>query len=342
MEVVFAYQSLNSSSRLDHGLSASTRQRFQRSAHNMLSRKYPAQGGALRYPYSEVVPGDEALQGPAELLPLAGEGYLQRNPKKRRRSDDDDDPGPQHKKRKLLSAEDEMLSMVQGKARNIYQLAHRVFGLKCSLIVLGELDSGHQDWEAISAAAGDRIHSSVQAKACQCFSSHSFTPDSQFVAEGVGWCAFRCSGVLAVFVHVPNAQAKSVTSGKKFYQDIKNVLLQAQNGGVADVVMGDTNQSRDSFSAEVISAGTGWDFLDGHASGREITTPDTFSPQALSHGGTNSADSKKYDVALYNTDTVKNLTVEYISRLSFLPQSSAAYTDHMGLLVKVEKKSGEG
>ena len=94
------------------------------------------------------------------------------------------------------------------------------------------------------------------------------------------------------------------------------------------------------FSPEVISLGLNGSFKDGHA-GSGITVSDTWSRQAVLHAGTNSANTKKFDVAVYNAATVESISVHYISQLAAVAQQAAAYTDHMGLLVKVDKKTAK-
>ena len=123
----------------------------------------------------------------------------------------------------------------------------------------------------------------------------------------------------------------------RFIKKIKNAVLQAPNGGVIDLVMGDTNQSSESFSPDVISKGFDLTFLDAHTSGH-ISPTDTWAEKPVLHSGTNSAHSKKFDVAVYNSATVKSIKVKYFTQLSFASGKAAAYTDHMGIMVKVEKK----
>lgn len=334
MQVVIAYQSLNSNTSSEHGLAASTAQKFQRAAHKTLAELYPDGSGALKYPTNPQIDSELALQGPAELVSVADKNYLDgKNERKRKRSDSDDG-----EKIRLEAAQTEMLSMVEGKARQIHQMAHRAMAKQCDLIVFGELDSSHPDWASISKAAGDNIHVSKRKKACHNFSIHGPTSTAKPIAEGEGWCAARCSGILAVFVHVPNNIAGVKAGATKFYKDIKNTLLTTSGGGIVDVFIGDTNQPRASFSPEVISTGMDQTYRDAHSSGSSINPTDTWSKSGVTHKGTNSANSKKFDVAVYNTSTVRNIEVKYFSQFSFTTDQAAAYTDHMGVLVKVDKK----
>ena len=333
MEVVMAYQSLNSNSSTEHDLAASTRQAFARAAQHTLAPMYPKGTGVLRYPFNPQLEPSVILQGPAELVPVGDKQYLDdKKPTKKRKRDASDTLEDVH----FAAAKAEMLSMVEGKARQLYQFAYREVGATIDVMVFGELDSTHADWKTVAAEAGKKIHVSVRPKACNCFSIHGPSGTTQSVAEGEGWCAVRCKGVLAVFVHVPNSLAANKDAATTFYKNIKNTLLNIPSGGVVDVVIGDTNQPRETFSPEVISSGMDQTFVDAHSGG--IALSDTWAEKPVIHKGTNSANSKKFDVAVYNTSTVKKIAVKYISQFSFAAKSAVAYTDHMGVLVKVEKK----
>lgn len=333
MEVVMAYQSLNSNSSTEHDLGASTRQAFQRAAQHTLAPMYPKGTGVLRYPFNPELDPAIILQGPAELVPVGDKNYLDDKKPSKKRKRDEADTGDDLK---FAAAKSEMLSMVEGKARQLYQFAYREVGASIDVMVFGELDSTHADWQSINTQAGKKIHVSVRPKACNCFSIHGPSGITQSVAEGEGWCAVRCKGVLAVFVHVPNSLAANKDAATTFYKTIKNTLLNTANGGVVDVVVGDTNQPRETFSPEVISSGMDQSFVDAHSG--SITLNDTWAENPVVHKGTNSANSKKFDVAVYNTSTVKKIEVKYISQFSFAAKSAVAYTDHMGVLVKVDKK----
>ena len=333
MQVVIAYQSLNSNTSSEHDLAASTAQKFQRAAHKTLASLYPAGSGALKYPTDPRFAPHEALQGPAELVNVADKDYLDgKNERKRKRADSDDGEALRYE-----SAQTEMLSMVESKAQQVHQMAYRAMSKRCDLIVFGELDSSHSDWASVSKSAGASVHVSKRSKACHCFSVHGPTSTTTAICEGEGWLAARCSGVLAVFVHVPNNIAGVKGTAVKFYKDIKNTLLNTSGGGIVDVFIGDTNQPRESFSPEVITSGMDQTFRDAHSAGSAIKPADTWAKGGVNHKGTNSANSKKFDVAVYNTSTVTKIDVKYFSQFSFTSDQAAAYTDHMGVLVKVDK-----
>lgn len=333
MEVVMAYQSLNSNSSTEHDLAASTRQAFQKAAQHTLAPMYPRGTGVLRYPFNPQLDPAIILEGPAELVPVGDKNYLDdKKPNKKRKRGEAETT----ENKEFNAAKSEMLSMVEGKARQLYQFAYREVGATIDVMVFGEMDSTHADWKSITSEAGKKVHVSVRPKACNCFSIHGPSGTTQSIAEGEGWCAVRCKGVLAVFVHVPNSLAANIDAATTFYKNIKNTLLNTANGGVVDVVIGDTNQPRATFSPEVITSGMDQTFVDAHSGA--ISLSDTWAEKPVVHKGTNSANSKKFDVAVYNTGTVKKIEVKYISQFAFAAKSAVAYTDHMGVLVKVDKK----
>ncbi len=331
MSVVIAYQSLNSNVSHEHNIEASTSQSHTRKAQKTLATKTP-QRYSLRFPVAgDGVTPDVAVHGPAELLPTASADFM----------NVEGGSGGRKRKRDEMEAEDtniKMLGMFHGKALQIYQLAQREFGQPCNLLTFGELDARHKSWVDAEKVAGKLVHASVFPKACNCFSLHSANSanTTKFIAEGDGWVAALCNGVRVVFVHVPNSLAADPTKAKTFYQGIKNAVLTSTNsgGGVIDLVMGDTNQPHALFSPTNISAGLDGKFSDGHSANTNIRPVDT---HEVAFKGTNSVETKKFDVAIYNTATVEKIEVRYFSQLSHVGKSAAAYTDHMGVLVRVKK-----
>ncbi|HSC67796.1 MAG TPA: hypothetical protein VLC79_08910 [Cellvibrio sp.] len=329
MSVVIAYQSLNSNVSHEHDVEAATSQMHTRKAQKTLAEK-TSERISLKFPVAaDGKDPDVGVYGPAELLPTAPADFM--------------DKGKRGKKRKAdeMEADDasiRMLGMFHGKALQIYQLAHREFGQACNLLTFGELDARHKSWVDAELAAGKLVHASVFPKACNCFSLHSANSahNTQFIAEGDGWVAALCNGVRVVFVHVPNELATDATKVTAFYQKIKTTVLKSvgTGGGVIDVVMGDTNQPNAMFSPTNVSAGLDTKFSDGHPD-KKIAPVDT---HAVTFKGTNSVETKKFDVALYNVATVKKLEVRYFSQFSHVAKIAAAYTDHMGVMVRVEKK----
>jgi len=368
-KIVIAYQSLNSNSSTEHGLPATTSQAHLRRAQRTLANKYPSGSGALKYPTNSDIEPHLALQGPAQLLPVADGDYMDVDrPQLKRKRSDSGDAGPSFKKAKPSDADgDHMdderpqlkrnrsdsgdagrhskkanlrtLSMVDEKARQIYQIAYREFSVNCDLIVFGELDSTHPDWQTLPNSAGAQKLVSRQPKACNCFSVHGANfVATHFVSEGEGWCAARCQGILVVFVHVPNRLACKKEEATKFYSNIKNKLLNIPDGGIPDVFIGDTNQPRENFSQDVINIGMDVKdrYRDAHTGGIKVV--DSWSARGVIHQGTNSTDTKIFDIAVYNQVTVRDIEAKYFTQLSYTNNQAAAYTDHAGVLVKVLKR----
>lgn len=309
---IIAYQSLNSNSSSEHGIGASNSQYFTRMTHNQLSSNPSA--WMLSLPTAPGISPDVPVYGPAHLISSAPTGFMNKG---------------QHDNSSLLN-------MVEGKARQIYQNMYRAFG-GCDLLVYGELDSSHSDWSSMQNNAGALLHTSSPSKACNCFSVHSTNgSDNHILAEGVGWLAVLCYNIVVVFVHVPNAIAKNKGELVKFYQNIGFTL---HHGGAAsiDVIMGDTNQPSSNFTANAVTAALGVNFADAHPS----NTIEPYDSYQRSFGGTNSTATQKYDVAVYNTFSVKKAEVVYLSQTS--PTNSnnniftAAITDHMGIGLNIEK-----
>lgn len=333
MSVVIAYQSLNSNVSHDHNVEASTSQSHTRKAQRTLSGK-KTDNYSLHFPTVDDHKPDVAVHGPANLVPTAAADFVDLSkPKGRKRKLDDMEDG----QKALDDATNRMLGMFQGKARQIHQHAFREFGKACNLLTFGELNAKNKTWKDVEKAAGTLVHASVFPKACNCFSLHSANSakTTKFIAEGDGWVAANCNGVRVVFVHVPNSLAADEAKATMFYKEIKNrVLTDIQSGGgVVDLIMGDTNQPNALFSPRVISAGMDGAFSDAHTT--DIKPVDT---HLVKFKGTNSVDTKKFDVAIYNTATIKTIDVRYFSQFSHVGRSAAAYTDHMGILVKIEKK----
>ncbi len=176
--------------------------------------------------------------------------------------------------------------------------------------------------------------SSIQAKACQNFSIYKGGAlPAKVLGAGEGWSAVESAGLVVVFVHVPNAIAKDRSQTIQFYEGIQTKL----NGRVMDIVMGDTNQGSAGFTPDCVSAALGTGgirFVDAHP-GKQITPIDSFQ---LTMAGTNSMLDKRYDVAVYNTRTVRIMKCDYFTQHvnSSATRTSKAVTDHMGIVIQVE------
>lgn len=199
------------------------------------------------------------------------------------------------------------------------------------------------------------------------------------VGQGEGWYAIRYDGLVVVFVHVPNRlmkkSADTSTTGQakqgpikgvaaqhqvkapaakpyakpvngettedrlvKFYQDIASAIL-LNGGGPIDLVMGDTNQSSGGVTPKVLKKATNLPFENAHVD-KTIKAIDVYKEdKEAGVKGTNAKGDQMYDVAVYNSATVKMKKICYWSQLAPMLDGSvvAAVTDHMGLAIEVEK-----
>jgi hypothetical protein len=256
----------------------------------------------------------EPVYGPAHLVSSAQKGFMNKG---------------QH-------SDSSFLSMVEGKARQSHQNLIRALG-PCDVMVFGELDASNNQWSSMQQNAGQLFATSSMNKTCNCFSVHAAPNAIQMpVQEGTGWVAIKSGNVTAVFVHVPNAIAKNESQVADFYKEINNKLLHAGMGQI-DLIMGDTNQPRNGFTQQAVSKAVGNIFADAHP-GSSIQP---FDSHERSFGGTNSTGSIKYDVAVYNTATVRVEQMIYLSQCTPVRNEqghfAAAVTDHMGIGVKVVK-----
>lgn len=310
MAVVIAYQSLNSNVSTTHNIQASKSQQFTIKTHDHSAQQ--SEPWMLQLPTAEGVPPNVPVHGPAQLLATAPEGTMGKG----------------------KQTDASFLSMVEGKALQIHQNSIRSFPRPCDLLVLGELDATHTDWASMKSKAGSLLHASTPSKACNCFSVHSTgsTGFNEQIAEGTGWVAVKCGGVMAVFVHVPNAIATDESAAETFYKNINNEVLSKGKGPI-DIIMGDTNQPNDAFTPRVVTSALGNAFSDAHPA-KSINPADSYK---VSFSGTNSTATKKYDVAVYNKASIQKIQAIYISQFSSIGSSVAAVTDHMGICVYLEK-----
>lgn len=311
---VIAYQSLNSNSSSTHSTTASNSQFFTRMTQNRYGQNQAP--SFLDHPIAQdnSTPSNVAIQGPANLISPAPSGFMGKG----------------------NHTDSQFQSMVMDKSRQTHQVLIRELGT-CDLLVYGELDGSSSDWQSMSQSTGTWIGGSSMSKACNCFSAYAHNSNGVTkLAENTGWVAFECTNVVIVFVHVPNAIASSKSSAHNFYRGIAYSLFQLNKR--IDVIMGDTNQPSEHFTATVVSSALSPSFAYATPTGA-ISPSDMFDVQM---NGTNSTASKKYDVAIYNTQTVNVGKAIYLSQCT--PTShqnssfSAAVTDHMGIGLKVTKK----
>lgn len=315
---IFAYQSLNSNNSSRHGISASNSQQLTVDTHNRIAQN--SGKWMLSMPTADGVEPHIPIEGPAELVRSAPVGTMDKVVKQGKEVPKVDDK--------------RFLRMVEGKARQAHQHIYREFQGSCDVLVYGELDGANSEWSSLQQNAGGLFAASSAQRACNCFSIHTHHANAvTFLGEGEGWVAIKSYGVIAVFVHVPNKYAKDESKAANFYGRIRSSLLQAQDGGIIDVIMGDTNQTRNGFTERVLKAALGQDFADAHPD-TNIVPLDSYK---RSFGGTNSTAKKKYDLAVYNTETVALSRMVYLSQCAPESREAVAVTDHMGVAIEIKK-----
>jgi hypothetical protein len=361
---IFSYQSFNANTAKMHDLASLTAQNLTVDTHNHWAKS--TRPTALIYPTlhdedfeEEGNPGK--LPANRHRLPVEGPANLVGT-----------EPPDSLSKTSVSTAgfyemmKQKVLQNRQGVFREMRKMPH--------VTAFGELDGAHSDFADMNEfVVGRMTGASTNKQACQNFSVYCSTGfNVECVGSGEGWYAIRYLGYVVVFVHVPNRLMKSAAKkpakqgpikgvaaqhqvkpapakpyGKpvassssttrdglvKFYKNICDTILK-NGGGVIDVVMGDTNQSSGGVTPDVVGEATSMPFQNAHG-GDAINPVDGYD---VSVGGTNSTGTRMYDVAVYNTATVKMKKICYWSQLAPIGDGStvAAVTDHMGLAIEVE------
>lgn len=314
---LICYQSLNSNSSKDHGLKATTTQKYTSDTHNNFFNSQTS-SLYLEYPKQEKM-SIEPTEGPANLIGMA----------------------PYDSMSKGSHDGIEMLSLVTGKALQFHEMASRIpntFGIangaRPDVMVFGEVDSSHSDWYSLQYYAGKRIDQNrTYDKTCQAFSVHSENTGTKVIGWGIGWIAIEVVNLVAVFVHVPNKIAKDKYLTTEFYKQIFQEIK------YFDVMLGDTNQpSTEDYTVDCINNATWGNDYKYISNDKILFTLDTYKKP---YSGTNSNSKEMYDIAIYNDFTLKNkyIRLEYVSQLTTDTKSGSskavAMTDHMGMIVYI-------
>lgn len=296
---IIAYQSFNANSSSNHGLAATSLQRFTQDTNQRVTQEghqalvlptVPTEGGITAPVY-----------GPAHLRPIESLGPLQ------------------------------PVSVFGAQIALLWQNFYRAFGLMPDIMVCGEMDMSHPDFTRLVIDERVRIENFPSAKACQSFTAISQSPlGAKAVMNGEGFVVYLISGLVVVFVHVPNRIARDFDLTKKFYWDIAQAIK--SHGGIIHLVIGDTNQSSFGFTAEVLNATFETRAYKNASDSAQLSKIDNYN--VIEHGS-NSSGSKMYDVCVFRTDLVR-----LESGPVYLSQSSGAVTvtDHCGLGVHVAAK----
>ncbi|WKD48665.1 hypothetical protein [Microbulbifer spongiae] len=174
------------------------------------------------------------------------------------------------------------------------------------------------------------------------------TRNCKKVCEGPGYLGIRINGFNVVFVHVPNAFSQKLSKVKDFYKKINNQFLNGKNLGNIDIVMGDTNQHSEPLTLQALNnVIKDSHFVYAHNPNLDLASK-AFSSKIspldgydLALNGTNSVQTKIFDIAAYNTKTVALQTHGYWSQNigSLVKESKVAVsmTDHMGLFITIKK-----
>ena len=316
---LIAYQSFNANSSKDHGLAATSLQRFTMETNEYVTGKghmalvLPHNAGSLAVP----------IQGPANLVPIqpiqpSGAGASAKGK-----------PGPADDRgRNRQKTEGQTVHVFGSQISLLWQNFYREFGMMPSLMVCGEFDSSHADFEGVVGTEHVTVQAVPAAKACQSFTAISQNEvAARCRGSGEGYVVYSLAGLNIAFVHVPNKIARDKAATIAFYTHIAQFVL--GSGQIIHLVIGDTNQSSAHFTMQALNAAFSCDAYKNAQDGKTITKIDNYH---VTERGTNSKGTELYDVAVYRSDLVSVKSVAYLSQSS----SAITVTDHCGLGVVAE------
>jgi hypothetical protein len=292
---IIAYQSFNANSSSTHSFSSMSNQRFTKSTN---SNAMDTGSDVLQFP-TDSQNLNLPIEGPANLVPI--------NP---------------------FSSTQHSVSLFGDHLSQVYQHFFRAIGGAPDIMVLGEMDSSHNDF-SMMVNGKDLVQTSfANKKACQSFSAIYSGTQVKELTSGVGYVVFSVFGLNVVFVHVPNEFATNLQKMVDFYFGIAKDVH--SKGGVIHVVLGDTNQRQVNFTADVMNKTFS---VKSYVTASETAVlVDTWPPLET---GTNSTGKQMYDVAVYRSDLLDLKKFVYISQSS----TSFTVTDHCGMGIHVEPKS---
>ena len=330
--MLIGYQSLNSSSSSDHGASSTADQNFANLTHRNAYKSVSdmsdpdAMDFVLEYPQGDDT--NAIYAGPSALKKTARPNAVARG----------EHTGAQ------------LVTNVTAKAEQFRQIAGRIpdatgsgNGSLLDLMVLGEIDTSHPDWQSIHKLLGQPLGAPDHGtKTCQAFSVHPRSTSTKILGQDTGWVAVELASRMIVFVHVPNSIAKSRNCVTEFYKKIISKV-----GRLPDLVMGDTNQRTKGFTEECLNASyqnMNYATIDP---GSTIHASDVYGRE---HVGTNSNGKMMYDVAVYSkahfgiaptmayvsqfgVDKSKPVARQHVGGYEYIDHEVVALTDHMGMIV---------
>jgi len=295
---VIAYQSFNANSSTTHNLKSISNQHFTKQTN---ARVTSERHGALvlpTIPDNLVVP----VEGPAHLRPIEALG-----------------PGS-HGSHTVFGTQITLA----------WQNFYRSFGQMPDVMAVGELDASHGDFGGMISDPAVKVSAHANSKASQSFTVISQTAVASqlaVLAAGVGFVVYGVGGLVVAFVHVPNKLAGSQGATSQFY----NGIAAAIGGQQIHLVIGDTNQPSAGHTVMALNSSFNTGSYRNALEGKKISPVDNY---LVTQGGTNSAGTQIYDVAVYRSDICS------VEEVAYLSQSSGAVTvtDHCGLGVKIVRK----
>ena len=298
---IIAYQSLNANSSSSANLASIKMQRFTKKTNQRVTTHHHE---ALVLPHNSQ---DLAtpLQGPANKVPIAE-----------------------------LESTSHTVEVFGSQIALSWQNFQRELSAMPDIMVIGELNLSDPSLVNMVNGAGVTIKSFEAKKACQSFTAVSqgaLAAQIKPLQSGTGYVGYSVGGLVVVFVHVPNAIARSKNATEAFYYKVAHHLN--THGHIIDLVIGDTNQGSFNFTANALNIAFRTHAYTNATDLPSVSPIDNFN---VTQGGTNSVATKMYDIAVYRSDTVvlKQAT-------AYLSQSSGGVTvtDHCGLAVEIERKS---
>jgi hypothetical protein len=187
----------------------------------------------------------------------------------------------------------------------------------------------------------------LQLGMCQRFTAHSVYPGDDFcvpVSSGPGYVTLKIEEIPIVFVHVPNEIAKHSSTKYiiEFYKNIFSECLQI-TGKLPGCVMGDTNQRRRIQTQTAINSlvdnKAEWDAFNIEKQAW-ITIPTSRGTAEGYHSkkGTNSVESKDFDIIVFDSSRFDALGWYFTRSVNIGTKEIYIYTDHLGLVLDIRAK----
>jgi hypothetical protein len=350
---IIAYQSFNANSSHDHGLKALSHQTFTQAANAHMAQH---QHQALVLPHdpnnmTKIYYGPAEKKTPVDLKTFQTQNtdYFMSYVEQFRQEYDIDKPASEIIKDPFVmqKMQEYMISQTVGvfggQISAVWANFARTLNAVPDVMVCGEIDASHPDLADAFSDPSITVKVASAQKACQCFSVVSQTALASkimHISEDVGYVACRISDINVLFVHVPNAMCKKREEMEQWYFKIANNFK--SNGQTLDLVIGDTNQGSSDFTRQVLDAAFNVPYQNALGSDKQISKIDSVIASSTGTGnvynnvvesGTNAGGTAMFDVAVFNSQTIKCNKLVYVSQAA----TGVTITDHSGLGVDVER-----